>query len=129
MLSCAEQPRYSVELQRVQKPTEWTEQERARLVSQRLGEAERVGQMHPDLGAALWTLQRALSSGSGLAAAVAFGSDVMRSLDLSHRWPWDAVGVGVRAVSRAEHDALLGREATRGVDADEYQRLMREAQS
>lgn len=117
-----------MELQRFQKQTEWSEVERARLVSQRLGEAERAGRMHPDLGAALWSLQQSLRSGQGVAAAVAFGSDVMRAVDVTHRFPWEVVSVEVRAVSREEHDALLGREASRGVDADEYQRLMKQAQ-
>lgn len=38
------------------------------------------------------------------------------------------LSVETKGISREEHDALLGRAAPRGVDREEYERLMREMQ-
>jgi len=95
-------------------------------VRRRLAEMVDGGELDGEAEGALWTVDRALKGGMGLAAALEYGRSV-----LARRGDGGAAPVEVRLISREEYEAMRGEGAqqeARGVDREEYERMMREAQ-
>ena len=79
--------------------------------------------MMADVDAAYWTLDRALAGKADAAAAIRYAKETLETL-----WPPKRVELPTRAISKAEHDALLDGPAPKSVSREEYERMMKEAQ-
>lgn len=90
-----------------------------------LVKAQWDGAFEPEVESALWTVKRALAGEAEYGSAVEYAINTLRSIGV-YEQPKVAFTVS-RTISKAEHDAMLGRES-RGVDKEEYERMMREAQ-
>jgi len=81
------------------------------------------GLMNVDVDAAYWTVDRALAGKADAATAVRYAKETLATLE-----PPKRVELQARAISKAEHDALLDGPAPKSVSREEYERMMLEAQ-
>ena len=83
------------------------------------------GQMNADVDAAYWMLDRALAGKADTVAAIRYARETLATMVPEER---PKVELKTRTLTKAEHDALLDGPAPRTVDADQYRRMMEEAQ-
>ena len=83
------------------------------------------GLVHPDVDAAYWMIDRALQGKVNAETALRYAKETLEGLE-----PRKPVVLATRTLTKEEHDALMGGEAktSRGLSAEEYQRMMEEAQ-
>lgn len=91
------------------------------------------GVMDPDVDAAYWGLER-LIDGRGFPTEESYRAGVFEAREVLMRLEPEArkpIAMPVRAISKADHDEMLGSPGqgqTRPMSAEEYQRIMEEAQ-
>jgi len=81
------------------------------------------GLMNVDVDAAYWTVERALAGKGDAAVAVRYAKETLATLE-----PPKRVELQARAISKAEHDALLDGPTPKSVSREDYERMMKEAQ-
>ena len=85
------------------------------------------GMMNPDVDAAYWTVDRALAGKASVDAAIRYARETLEAAVPLEERP--RVELKTRTLTKAEHDAMMeGKEPSRGVSREEYERMMREAQ-
>jgi hypothetical protein len=84
------------------------------------------GTMNVDVDAAYWTVDRALAGKADATMAVRYAKETLAVL--GDKEETVVRQLPTRAISKAEHDALLDGPAPKSVSRDEYERMMREAQ-
>lgn len=83
------------------------------------------GAVDPDLDAAYWTVERAMMNKASADVAIRYATEVLDRVEPAARKPVD---LPVRAVSKSEHDSMFGERQTVSLTAEEYQRMIKEAQ-
>lgn len=92
----------------------------------RLEQLRREGLTDEDIDAAYWTADRALEGRgfAGMGPALDYAREVVGRYERQRK----RVELRTRVVTKEEHDSLLG-ERPKIMTKDEYERMMREAQS